>query len=241
MIGTSSRPDAHLHEERLFDCYLSVQSGEPLDPPAAEHLSDCGECAARYAELTAFMDGLRETGNAEVDAIFTADRLQQQQHDIARRLELVGRSARVIHFPQPTAVVRQMPAPARRGLPRWVATTAAAGLVAGIAAGMFLERAGHRSPAVALQTQTAQTATARTATPGGALPGGSAVTPMVIAPTPTALPDDGAGLVAGEAEGQERFMFEIEMAADRPRTAELAAYDALTPHIREVRYTVAGR
>ena len=27
----------HLQDERLFDCYLSVQSGEALDPPVAEH------------------------------------------------------------------------------------------------------------------------------------------------------------------------------------------------------------
>ncbi len=29
----------HLQDDRLFDCYLAVQSGELLDPPVAEHLT----------------------------------------------------------------------------------------------------------------------------------------------------------------------------------------------------------
>ena len=58
----------HLHDERLFDCYLTERGGEVLDPPAAEHLADCGECTARYAELTQFMETLRRDGDAASDA-----------------------------------------------------------------------------------------------------------------------------------------------------------------------------
>ena len=32
----------------------------------------------------------------------------------------------------------------------------------------------------------------------------------------------------------EAFLAEIEFAGDRPRTRELVAFDALTPHVREV-------
>lgn len=226
MIGMTS----HLHEERLFDCYLSVCAGDPLDPPAIEHLNDCPECAGRYAELTQFMNGLREDGNAEVDAIFTPERRQQQQRDIARRLEFVGRSARVIHFPHQVST-RQLPQAARRPFPRWVAATAAAGLVAGMVAGMFLERAGHGRPASVMARQTSTVSRSASSVPVAA-PLVTPAAPVAPAPVDTA---------AAEAERQDRFMSELELVADRPRTEELAAYDEWTPHIREVSFRVAGR
>jgi len=89
----------HLQEERLFDSYLAERGGEPIDPPIAEHLADCASCGARYAELTAFMDGLRRDGEAEADAIFTPERLRLQQQQIVRRMALVGRPARILSFP----------------------------------------------------------------------------------------------------------------------------------------------
>ena len=36
----------HLREEILFECYLASRGGDPLDPPVAEHLTDCSECGA---------------------------------------------------------------------------------------------------------------------------------------------------------------------------------------------------
>src|SRR5207244_7762276 len=89
----------HLGEERLFDCYLSEQAGEPADPPAAEHLFDCGECCARYGDLVQFMDGLRAEADTDSDRIFTADRLRAQQQQILRRIQQLGRPARIINFP----------------------------------------------------------------------------------------------------------------------------------------------
>ncbi|HEY6213918.1 MAG TPA: hypothetical protein VIW45_16605, partial [Vicinamibacterales bacterium] len=89
----------HLHDDRLFDCYVAERGGETPDPRAAEHLTDCRECSGRYAELSRFMETLRADGEAESDAVFTADRLRAQQAAIARRIELVGRPARVISFP----------------------------------------------------------------------------------------------------------------------------------------------
>lgn len=218
MIGRSS----HLREDRLFDCYLSVRAGESLDPRAAEHLSECTVCGARFDELTQFMDGLREDADQEVDAVFTADVLRLQQQRIARRVASVGRSARVIHFPAPAA----QSAPATRSrprLPRWAAATAAAGLFVGVAAGLFFRQGAAPTPSV------------------------SATSGLVRVERPTApdllLATADAGrndlLVSDRDElsvsdRDDRFLNELEVAAGGPRTAELAAFDALTPHIREV-------
>ncbi len=113
----------HLREERLFDSYMAERSGEPIDPPIADHLADCASCGARYAQLTAFMDALRREGDAEADAIFTPERLRIQQQRIARRIALVGRPARVLSFPG-RIVRRTIDASTSRSAYRWVAAAA---------------------------------------------------------------------------------------------------------------------
>ena len=125
----------HLQEERLFDSYMAERQGDGLDPPVAEHLADCQACTTRYAELAAFMDGLRREGDAEADALFTPERLRAQQRQIARRLALVGRPARVISFPG-RVVRRTIAASTSRTAPRRIAAAAAAaGLLLGAALG----------------------------------------------------------------------------------------------------------
>jgi len=124
----------HLQEKRLFDSYLTERNGAPIDPPVAEHLADCGACSTRYAELTAFMDALRRDGDADADAVFTPERLRAQQQQIQRRLEQLGRSARVISFPS-RIVRRTLTASTSRSAPRWIAAAAAAGLFVGVAVG----------------------------------------------------------------------------------------------------------
>lgn len=196
---------SHLRDDQLLECHLAVRSGEAIDPPSADHLADCSECTARFDDLTRFMNELRDDADAEVDALFPPSRLVQQQQQIARRIEAVGRSARVIHFPVHTAP-RQLPSTGSRTLPRWVAATAAAGLLAGVAAGLSFDRS--RSVMVP---------------------------PMSIV---QAGPDDGyeflAAPVSDRGDRDDAFLSELEVAAGGPRTAELAAYDALTPHIREI-------
>lgn len=128
----TQRP-AHLHDDRLFDHYLADRSGEALDPRAAEHLSDCESCAVRFRDMAAFLDGVRADGDADVDAVFTPERLREQQRQIARRIAQVGRPARVLAFPG-RVVRRTLNAPVSRA-PRWVAAAAAAGLLAGVALG----------------------------------------------------------------------------------------------------------
>ncbi len=128
----------HLHEDHLFDCYVARQSGEPIDPPSAEHLADCSECGARYNELARFMDGLRDEATAETDAVFTPDRLRQQQQHIARRIEHLSHPARVLSFPA-RLVRRHFTVTAARVAPRWAAAAAAAGLFVGVGVGIVFD------------------------------------------------------------------------------------------------------
>jgi hypothetical protein len=197
----------HLQEERLFDSYLTARTGVPIDPPVAEHLADCPACGARYAELCALMDALREHGDAEADAVFTPERLRAQQQQIARRIEQVGRPARVISFP--TRIVRRtIGASAGRTAPRWVAAAAAAGLFVGVAVGASYQ-----------------------------WPGGGGVRTMLARDTsagrysPVASRGDSQSQIAAD----EAFLSDLELALERPHTRELQAFDALTPHFKEIR------
>jgi anti-sigma factor RsiW len=195
----------HLQEERLFDSYLAERSGAPVDPPIAEHLGDCDACSARYAELAAFMDALHEDGEAEADAVFTPERLRAQQQQIARRIEHVGRPARVLSFP--TRIVRRtLDASTRRAAPRWIAAAAAAGLFIGVALGASYQwRGGAPRDLVARNSSSARLA-------------------------PVARGSSQAEIAADVA-----FLSDLEAAIERPHTRELQAFDALTPHFREIK------
>jgi hypothetical protein len=200
----------HLREECLFDSYLSVRGGDILDPPVAEHLTDCDECGRRYIELTEFMDSLDAQAAAETDEIFTAERLRVQRMQIARRLEHLGHPARVITFPgRPSGfrVGATAPRPARR----WIAAAAAAGLFIGVGTGILLDwerMPGRQSPALARQV-------------------------VLTAPT-TARRERAAEITRPDPFEDNLFLSEIELAGDRPHIRELSAVDALTPHIREI-------
>ena len=198
----------HLQEDRLFECYLTERSGAPFDPPLAEHLADCVSCAARYAELAGFMNGLRREGDAEADAVFTPERLRLQQQQIARRIALVGRPAHIISFPG-RVVRRTISASTAHTAPRWVAAAAAAGLFIGVAAGASYE---WRS-----RTSSAQRFSAAAARPARL--------------TPVATRGRGTADVAAD----DAFLSDLEVALERPHTRELQAFDALTPRVREIR------
>ena len=200
----------HLQEERLFDSYMAERSGGPIDPPVAEHLADCAACAARYADLLAFMDALRREGDADADAIFTPERLRLQQQQIARRIALVGRPARVLSFPG-RIVQQTISASASHGAHRWIAAAAAAGLFVGVAVGASYEwRSASRSRQM-FAADAGQSRTMRTA-------------PAV-------------SRVSGPADvaSDDAFLSDLELALERPHTRELQAFDELTPHVREIR------
>jgi anti-sigma factor RsiW len=197
----------HLQEQGLFDSYVAERTGQPIDPPVAEHLADCEACGARYAELTGFMDAVRSEGEAEADEVFTPERLRAQQQQIARRIEHVGRPARVLSFP--TRIVRRtIGASSGRTAPRWIAGAAAAGLFIGVALGASYQWTDHAERGASLIARDARPRLSPVATRGS---------------SPAEIAADAA------------FLSDLESAVERPHTRELQAFDALTPHFREIR------
>jgi hypothetical protein len=208
----------HLSEARLFECYLAEQNGEGISPPDAEHLADCRGCHTRYAELARFMDEVWQTADAEAAAIFTPDRLLSQQHEIARRLELLGHAGRVLSF-RAAADHRQLaeidetagrlkPALSRTAA-GWVAAAAVAGMFIGVGAGRLYDGGARSVPAT-----------------------GAAIAPpiQVVEPVNVAAPD--------MPDEDLLFLSELEAALSRPRTPELVALDAMTPRAREIGYRI---
>jgi anti-sigma factor RsiW len=201
-----------LQDDRLVECYFSDRGGEPLDPPAVEHLADCESCGMRYAELVAVLDDMRTVSDAETDAVFTPERLRQQQEHILRRLEHASRSARVISFPgqsssHPTAAVGRV-------APRWLAAAAAAGLFVGVAVGGTLIHPGVERSVTSMRVANSQTASAR------------------LAPSPAVLLNAPANV--SDNIDDDAFLMQLEFALERPHTQELQPFDALTPHVREI-------
>ena len=203
----------HLRDDRLFDCYVAERAGEAFDPPAAVHLADCSDCGARYAELARVIDEVRAEADLETDEVFTPERLRAQQQQIARRIEHVGRAARVISFPG-RFVSRHMNASAARGVTRWVYASAAAGLIIGVGLGAFYD-SGWRA--------------ARRPTQLGAGVHQAASHPAALTPVAT------RGSTPVVEASDEAFLSDLEVALERPHTSELQPFDALTPHVREVR------
>lgn len=103
--------------------------------PAHPHLAACPACRARLADLSAWLEDVRADASAEADAAFPAERLAAQHAHIVRRLEAAGRPARVIAFPKLAGPIASSTSPVRR----WVASAAAAGLIAGIALGNYMD------------------------------------------------------------------------------------------------------
>jgi predicted anti-sigma-YlaC factor YlaD len=199
----------HLQDERLFDWYLAERGRGALDPPLAEHLADCRECAARYAELVSFMDGIRAVADAETDEVFTPERLRAQRQHIARRVGLLGRAAQIIEFPG-RFVSRHINTSAARSVTRWAYGAAAAGLVIGVGLGALYDFEWRSRRAFGAITH-------QLSTPG----------PIVTGPVAA------AGSTPAREASDEAFLTDLEVALDRPRTQELQPFDALTPHVRE--------
>lgn len=201
MIGRAR----HLHEDRLFECYVAERSGEAVDPPAAEHLAACKECGTRYSDLARFMDTVRAEAEAETDEIFTPEQLRLQQQQIARRVEHLGHPARVISFPG-RLVRRTFSGGDSRVTPRWAAAAAAAGLFVGVGVGVLLDSRSHVAAPVAMTVSHQVRVPAAIAALGGSAP----------------VADD------------DVFLTEIEAVVGGPRNTELLPFDTLTPRVTEI-------
>jgi len=199
----------HLHEDRLFDCYVAERSGEPVDPPAAEHLADCAECGVRFGELSRFMDGLKSEAEAETDEIFTPERLRLQQQLIARRVEHLGHPARVLSFPA-RLVRRHFARHAGRLAPRWAAAAAAAGLFVGVGVGILFD---SRTRVIAPMAPVAMS--------------------VPVSTTAVRIPASLAAMTAPVSD-DDTFLSEIEAVVGGPHNVELLPFDTLTPRVREI-------
>jgi sugar phosphate isomerase/epimerase len=162
------------------------------------------------------MDDVRATADRESSDMFTPDALRAQQVEITRRLELVGHAGRVLTFPHSESAGTSPSlgrAPRRttaRSAAVWIAGAAAAGLFVGVGAGVFYGTRVH-GPAAA-----------------------TAILQAVERPAPAQVRLDAPHPLDDDA----MFMSALEAALDRPRTQELLALDALTPHVREVSYRI---
>ena len=201
----------HVKDSRLFASYVDERAGEPLDPRVVDHLATCAECAGRFQEMAAMMNELRESADAEADAVFSPAHLEEQRQQILRRLDHVNRPARVISFPGRDAAADARPA----GLmaPRWVAAAAAAGLFIGFAVGGYLgpERF-HR----ARNTSFTQ----------------SAPPPMGVQRI-SSTPAIRVGATQPEPADDDAFLIDLETALVR-HARELQPFDAMTPYVSDV-------
>jgi hypothetical protein len=116
----------------------------------------------------------------------------------------------VISFPG-KLVQRTITASTSYTAPRWVAAAAAAGLFVGIALGASYEWESH--------VRTSQTAVRETG----------------AARSPRLAPVAARGGSAVDVATDDVFLSELEVALERPQTRELVAFDAFTPHVRELR------
>jgi hypothetical protein len=103
------------------------------------HMDRCDICAERAIALGRWLDDVRAVGEADVDAVFPAERLAAQQAQIMRRLEQLDQPARVIAFPRHLRLDGQIDR-SHRVSAGWVAVAAAAGLVLGVIGGQVSAR-----------------------------------------------------------------------------------------------------
>lgn len=124
----------HFNDDELMEIYVLAAE--------SRHLSACGMCRSRYENLVRSLAHLREDAVREADAIFTAERLTEQRDRILRRIDRHGHPAEVVRFPVRSGSVHHHARAVLGPAKRWVAGAAAAGLVAGLFLGHFVETPG---------------------------------------------------------------------------------------------------
>jgi hypothetical protein len=102
---------------------------------------------------------------------------------------------------------------------RWIAGAAAAGLFVGVAAGTFFDFSTRLEFGIRGR---------RSATQADMRQGGGPAIATHLAPVPSAM------TATRGMEADDAFMSALDLALDRPHISELVAFDALTPHVREL-------
>lgn len=123
----------HLDDTAFAEIWTNA-AAEGSDQPSHPHLEACAECRVRFASFATWLEELRTDAIDEADEVFTAERLNAQQAHVLRRLEAAERPTRIIAFPK-TAAAAARPSPVRR----WIAASAAAGLIVGVALGQLMD------------------------------------------------------------------------------------------------------
>jgi GNAT superfamily N-acetyltransferase len=125
----------HLSDDRLIEIALD------LDAAAADsaHLRDCEACESRRVSLAETLDDATAAMTLKADEAFSDERLEKQRARILQRVELAGRLARVIVFPngQTQDVARASMRHARR----WA--TLGGALAASFLIGLAAEHLAH--------------------------------------------------------------------------------------------------
>jgi RNA polymerase sigma-70 factor (ECF subfamily) len=203
----------HVQEARLFDVYVAERTGEPVQPPVAEHLADCEACGRRYTELVASWTRCAARGMPRrtpsslppASAPTAADRAPRRPRRTTRpRHQLPG-----THRPPDHHRLRDGTAP------RWIA---AAALPDCSSASRLARRTSFRWGGTRAARQSVR---------------GCATAQSARASRVTAIPVRSTG--PADMAADEAFLSDLEIALDRPRTRELQAFDELTPHVREIR------
>ncbi len=187
----------HLSDDELMAiCFAAADDG---------HLRRCEACRSRYDGLVRSLDQIRADAVREADAMFTTERLAAQRDRILRRIEHVRHAAEVVTLPgQSAGEQRERRTPVRAK--RWIAMAAAAGLVAGLLLGHFVNI--------------------------GSRPVSSTRSPLAPVGAPAVMAEP-VMMAAGPAD--DEFLVLIEDAVISRRAAELRTLDALTsPELREI-------
>jgi hypothetical protein len=170
---------------------------------AHPHFETCADCRDRAARFETWLNGIGDELRAEADEAFPTERLAVQHAQIARRLELLERPARVIAFPKAARAVIS----GHSNVRRWVTVAAAASLIAGFGLGqvMPLRTAVQQQAAAVIKPQSHLTTAEATER-----------AKVLTSPEPTSTLDE-----------------ELLSDAFRSRVTSLNALDEMTPHARD--------
>ena len=190
------RLTGHLDDARLTAIWTDAWAAGVRQ--THRHLESCPACRARFGELSSSLETIRVEAITEADESFPAERLAAQHAQIFRRLEAAERPARVIAFPRFAQPLTSRTSHASR----WIAASAAAGLIVGVGVGQLMDLRHSLSMQPAAQAR--------------------------VAPASVSRGLD-SRIQAVSATRDEAFLSELDASLARAAVPELRALDAFTP------------